>query len=41
MGNSNIGIAYLKINGIEIDKLGIEVCYKILNPQINLPFKFN
>jgi len=26
--NSGIGIAYLKKNGIGIDKFGIEVCYK-------------
>ena len=41
MGNSNfrIGTAYLK-NGIRIDKFGIEVCYKKLNPQINLTFNF-
>jgi len=37
MGNSGIEIGYLK-NGI--DKFGIEVCYKTLNPQINLPFNF-
>jgi len=36
--NSN-GIDYLK-KGIGIDKFGIEVCYKILNPQINLSFNF-
>ena len=37
MGNSRFGIAYWKKNGI--DKLWIEVCYKIFNPQINLLFK--
>jgi len=28
IGNSGIGIAYLKKKGIGIDKFGIEVCYK-------------
>ena len=39
MVNSEIGIDYFK-NGIGIDKfwIGIEVCYKKLIPQINLPF---
>jgi len=27
-------------NGIGIDKLGIGLSYKKLNPQINLPFNF-
>ena len=35
--NSGIGVDYF-FNGI--DKFGIEVCYKKLNPQINLPFYF-
>jgi len=42
--NSRIIIAYLlKKNGIGIDKfgIGIEVCYKRNNPQINLPFNFS
>ena len=34
MGNSNSGIVYKK-QGIEIDKFGIGVCYKKINPQIN------
>jgi len=29
-----------KKNGTGIDKFGIEVCYKKLKPQINLPFNF-
>ena len=41
IGNSNSRIDYLK-KGIGIDKfwIGIEVSYKKLNPQINLPVKF-
>jgi len=27
-------------NGIEIDKIGIAVSYKKINPPINLPFNF-
>ena len=37
IGNSGFGIAYLK-NGIDKFGIVIEVCYKKLNPQINLPF---
>jgi len=40
MGNSNFEIAYLKKNGIGIDKFGIEVCYKKIKSQINLPCSF-
>jgi len=40
-GQFNSGIAYFKNgSGTEIDKIGIEVCYKKFNPQINLPFSF-
>ena len=41
LNQNKTGIAYLKKNGIGIDKSGIEVCSKNkLNPQINLPFIF-
>jgi len=36
MGNSSSRTAYLKKNGIGIDKFGIELYYKKFNPQINL-----
>ena len=38
MVNSGIGIDYLKNKLIGIEKFGIEVSYKKLNPEINLPF---
>jgi len=34
-----LGIAYLK-KGLGIDKFEIEICYKKLNPQINLSLHF-
>jgi len=41
MGNCGIGITYLKKIGIGKFGIGIEVCSKKINPQINLvPFKF-
>ena len=38
--NSIPELELLFLNGIDKFWIGIEVCYKKLNPQINLPFNF-
>jgi len=38
--NSIPEVELLFFNGIDKFGMGIEVCHKKLNPQINLPFKF-